>query len=157
MSSKRNRSDDDCCGDKKSSKKNKVDGPVKKVCNKFLGYKFEKAFQDGLFFATIEALDEHQPYLNQQGHYRIRWDFDKTSAPLEGSSPIPLITPHFMHFPLRKDTRVAVRCLEGKVHQPVLVGVVPETNPEPENYIHESYSKHRLTLNPEKIVLMQVG
>ncbi|MDX2164360.1 MAG: contractile injection system protein, VgrG/Pvc8 family [Gammaproteobacteria bacterium] len=126
---------------------------IKKTCSKFLGYDFEKAFQEGLFFATVEAPDEQQPYLNQQGHYRIRWDFDKTSTPLEGSSPIPLITPHFLHFPLRKDTRVVVRCLEGKMHQPILIGVVPETDPIPENYVHESYSKHRLTLNPEKILL----
>lgn len=126
----------------------------RKMASTFLGYHFEKSFQPGLFFATVEAPDTQQPYLNQDGHYRIRWDFDNTSAPCEGSSPIPFISPHFMHFPLRNGTRVAVRCLEGKMHQPIIMGVIPTEDPEPEHYTHRSYAEHEFTLTPEKIVLM---
>ncbi len=126
---------------------------IKKTSPEFMGYHFEKAFNPDTFFATIEAPDEQEPYLNQDGHYRMRWDFDKTSAPLEGSSPIPLISPHFMHFPLRKDTRVAVRCLEGKMHQPVLIGVMPVIEPKSGKYIHQSYSEHKFGLDADKILI----
>lgn len=119
----------------------------------FLGYQYEKPNRAGLFTAKIEAYDQIPPYptLNHEGYYYIRFPFDQSSELLHGSSPVPLISPHFMHFPLRSGTEVAVRFIEGNMRQPVLIGVIAEHLPEPENYKQTSYAGHELWLNPGQL------
>jgi hypothetical protein len=93
----------------------------------------------------------HSAFIDQEGFYYIKFNFDHTSELLQGSSPVPLLSPHFMHFPLRAGTDVAVRFIDGNMRQPVLIGVLPNNPAIPQEYIQKSYLGHELSLTPDAI------
>ena len=118
-----------------------------------LGYEYEKSPRAGLFTAKIEALDSNKTYINYDGYYVIRFLFDETSELLQGSKPVALIAPHFMHFPLRANTNVAIRFIEGNMREPIIVGVIPDKDPDTNIYNHTSYLGHEVKLEDSSLKL----
>ncbi len=84
----------------------------------------------GLFSARIESKDSQYAFLDDQGRYHIRTDFDRSNtAEAEASHPVRLVQPYGgqdygMHFPLHGGTDVVVSCLNGDLNRPVVVGAL---------------------------------
>ncbi len=89
----------------------------------------------GTFTARVETTGSEYAYLDDQGRYRIRMDFDRgEAAPGEASHPVRLVQPyggdnHGIHFPLRAGTEVALTCVNGDPDRPVMSGALynPDT------------------------------
>ena len=89
----------------------------------------------GTFTARVETTGSEYAYLDDQGRYRIRLDFDRGPAdPGQASHPVRLVQPYGgdnygMHFPLRAGTEVALTCVNGDPDRPVMSGALynPDT------------------------------
>ena len=88
----------------------------------------------GLFTARVETTGTKYAYLDDQGRYRVRTDFDRGSAAQgEASHPVRLMQPYGgnnygMHFPLHAKTEVVLACVNGDLDRPVLVGTLSNPN-----------------------------
>ncbi len=88
----------------------------------------------GVFTARIESIGGEYAYLDEQGRYRVRADFDRgDAAPGQASHPVRLMQPYSgdnygLHCPLHPGTEVALACVNGDLDRPVLLGALP--NPE---------------------------
>jgi type VI secretion system secreted protein VgrG len=88
----------------------------------------------GTFTARVETTGSEYAYLDEQGRYHVRLDFDRGKAgPGEASHPVRLIQPYGgdnygIHFPLRAGTEVALTCVNGDPDRPVLSGAL--SNPD---------------------------
>jgi type VI secretion system secreted protein VgrG len=91
------------------------------------------------FTARIESTGGEYAYLDDQGRYHVRLDFDRGEAPQgEASHPVRLIQPYGgdnygIHFPLRAGTEVAVTFVNGDPDRPVLNGSL--SNPQTPNVV----------------------
>lgn len=88
----------------------------------------------GTFTARVETTGTEYAYLDDQGRYHIRTDFDRgKAAPGEASHPVRLVQPYGgdnygIHFPLRAGTEVALTCINGDPDRPVMSGAL--SNPQ---------------------------
>jgi len=88
----------------------------------------------GTFTARIESTGTEYAYLDDQGRYHIRTDFDRgKAAPGEASHPVRMVQPYGgdnygLHFPLRAGTEVALTCVNGDPDRPVISGTL--SNPQ---------------------------
>ena len=88
----------------------------------------------GLFSARIESKGGDYAYLDDQGRYHLRTDFDRgTAATAQASHPVRMMQPYGgseygMHFPLHAGTEVALTCVNGDLNRPIILGVLP--NPD---------------------------
>lgn len=88
----------------------------------------------GVFSARIEGNDTEYAYLDEQGRYHIRTDFDRSDAPNAlASHPVRMMQPYGgrdygMHFPLHSGTEIALTCVNGDLNRPIIMGVLP--NPD---------------------------
>lgn len=121
------------------------------LSQQFLGYQFKKRSAASLLKAVVEGLDFNTPYMDHRGYYFIRFLFDESSELLQGSCPVPVITPGLMNFTLKPGTEVAVRFLDGDINQPVIVGVFLKQARPPGQYIHKSHAGHEFVLSEEAI------
>jgi type VI secretion system secreted protein VgrG len=93
----------------------------------------------GTFTARVETTGTEYAYLDDQGRYHIRVDFDRgEAAPGEASHPVRLIQPYGgdnygIHFPLRAGTEVALTCVNGDPDRPVMSGAL--SNPKNPNVV----------------------
>lgn len=93
----------------------------------------------GTFTARVETTGTEYAYLDDQGRYHIRADFDRSkAAPGEASHAVRLIQPYGgdnygMHFPLRAGTEVALTCVNGDPDRPVMTGAL--SNPGTPNVV----------------------
>ncbi len=84
----------------------------------------------GLFTARVETNGPKYAYLDDQGRYRVRTDFDRGSAAQgEASHPVRMMQPYGgnnygMHFPLHAGTEVVLACVNGDLDRPVLMGTL---------------------------------
>lgn len=87
----------------------------------------ERAHVDG-------PADHHYAQLDEQGRYRVRFDFDEgDGAAGKASVAVRMLQPHTgnpegMHFPLRKGTEVLVAFVGGDPDRPAIVGSVPDAH-----------------------------
>ncbi len=94
----------------------------------------EKKAMHGLFTARIETAGGDYAYLDEQGRYRLRTDFDLGAAsPGAASHPVRMAQPYAgreygFHFPLHAGTEVVISCVNGDLDRPVILGALP--NPE---------------------------
>ncbi len=88
----------------------------------------------GLFTARIENTGGDYAYLDDQGRYRLRTDFDRGNAANgQASHPVRMMQPYGgheygMHFPLHGGTEVAISCVNGDLNRPIILGALPNTN-----------------------------
>ena len=88
----------------------------------------------GLFSARIESKGGEYAYLDEQGRYHLRTDFDRgDAAPAQASHPVRMMqsyggSEYGIHFPLNDGTEVALACVNGDLNRPVILGVLP--NPD---------------------------
>ncbi|MDY6848841.1 MAG: type VI secretion system tip protein TssI/VgrG [Thermodesulfobacteriota bacterium] len=88
----------------------------------------------GLLTARIETTGGDYAYLDEQGRYRLRTDFDLSeTAPGEASHPVRMVQPcagrdYGFHFPLHAGTEVVISCVNGDLDRPVILGALP--NPD---------------------------
>jgi type VI secretion system secreted protein VgrG len=88
----------------------------------------------GLFTARVESSDTEYAYLDEQGRYHIRVDFDRGEATkAQASHPVRLMQPYGgsnfgMHFPLHGGTEVVLACVNGDLDRPVLMGALSNPN-----------------------------
>ncbi len=93
----------------------------------------------GSFTARVETTGTEYAYLDDQGRYHIRVDFDRGEAAKgEASHAVRLIQPYGgdnygIHFPLRAGTEVALTCINGDPDRPVMSGAL--SNPENPNVV----------------------
>ncbi|ABA90056.1 type VI secretion system needle syringe protein TssI [Syntrophotalea carbinolica DSM 2380] len=93
----------------------------------------------GTFTARIETTGTEYAYLDEQGRYHIRVDFDRGDAEAgQASHPVRLMQPYGgdnygIHFPLRSGTEVAVTCVNGDPDRPIVTGALP--NPQNPNVV----------------------
>jgi type VI secretion system secreted protein VgrG len=109
---------------------------------------------DGVVEAVVEAEGSGKfAELNEYGEYKVRFYFALTRKKSQkGSGWVRLSTPlagsdNGIHFPLRKETEVAVAFWGGDPDQPVIVGAL--SNSEGRNLISN--------LNPEKNMIRSAG
>ncbi len=88
----------------------------------------------GMFSARIESKGGDYAYLDDQGRYHLRTDFDRgVAATAQASHPVRMMQPYGgsrygMHFPLHAGTEVALTCVNGDLNRPIILGVLP--NPD---------------------------
>lgn len=88
----------------------------------------------GTYTARIESSGGEYAFLDEQGRYRIRADFDLGDAPKGSAShPVRLMQPAGgdncgLHFPLHPGTEVVFTCVNGDIDRPILLGVL--ANPD---------------------------
>jgi type VI secretion system secreted protein VgrG len=93
----------------------------------------------GTFTARIETTGSEYAYLDDQGRYHVRLDFDRGEASQgEASHAVRLIQPYGgdkygIHFPLRAGAEVAVTCVNGDPDRPILSGSL--SNPKNPNVV----------------------
>ncbi len=86
------------------------------------------------FTARIESTGGDYAYLDGEGRYRVRVDFDLgDAAEGQASHAVRLMQPYGgdqygQHFPLHAGTEVAMTCVNGDLDRPILLGVLP--NPD---------------------------
>ncbi|ALC17969.1 Rhs element Vgr protein [Desulfuromonas soudanensis] len=88
----------------------------------------------GTYTARIESSGGEYAFLDEQGRYRIRADFDLGDAQKGSAShPVRLMQPAGgdncgLHFPLHPGTEVVFTCINGDIDRPILLGVL--ANPD---------------------------
>ena len=88
----------------------------------------------GLFSARVESKGTEYAYLDAQGRYHVRTDFDRgAAAPAQASHPVRMMQPYAgneygMHFPLHGGTEVAMTCVNGDLNRPLILGALPNAN-----------------------------
>ncbi len=93
----------------------------------------------GLFSARIESKGGDYAYLDDQGRYHLRTDFDRGEAAVaQASHPVRMMQPYGgkeygMHFPLHAGTEVALTCVNGDLNRPIILGVLP--NPDTDSVV----------------------
>ena len=94
----------------------------------------------GRLVARVDGDPEEGPMLDEQGRYRLRFDFDDTPHPIgRASAPVRLLTPYAapgggFHFPLHPGTEVLVGFENGDPHRPLILGALPNRDqPSPVN------------------------
>ena len=86
------------------------------------------------FSARVETTGGEYAYLDTEGRYRVRVDFDYgDAAEGQASHAVRLLQPYGgdlygQHFPLHAGTEVAMTCINGDLDRPILLGVLP--NPD---------------------------
>ncbi len=86
------------------------------------------------FTARVETTGGDYAYLDAEGRYRVRVDFDLGDAPEgQASHAVRLMQPYGgdrygQHFPLHAGTEVAMSFVNGDLDRPILLGVLP--NPD---------------------------
>ncbi len=85
----------------------------------------------GVMTARIESAGGPYAYLDEDGRYRARMPFDRSSEP-EGSAthPIRMAQPYSgpgygMHFPNHAGTELVFACVDGDPDRPLALGTVP--------------------------------
>lgn len=84
----------------------------------------------GLLTARIESTGGDYAYLDEQGRYRLRMDFDnRPSGQAQASLPVRLTQPYAgtdygFHFPLHAGTEVLVGFVNNDIDRPYIVGAV---------------------------------
>ncbi|CAN5439190.1 hypothetical protein BH10PSE19_BH10PSE19_05180 [soil metagenome] len=106
---------------------------------------YEKKSYQAYLPAIIESSGGLYPDLDEEGSYRIRFNFDKEHPQAQASPPIRLAQPHSgidkqgLHWPLAAGTEVLVGFINGDSDRPVLLGALPNANhPGPLNYENSS-------------------
>ncbi len=88
----------------------------------------------GIFTARVETTGGDYAYLDNEGRYRVRADFDFGGAESgQASHPVRLLQPYGgknfgLHLPLLAGSEVAMCCLNGDLDRPILLGALP--NPD---------------------------
>ncbi len=87
-----------------------------------------------IFTARIETTGGSYPYLDEQGRYRVRFDFDAGEAAQGQASRAARLLQSCTgetcgsHTPLHAGTEVALTCVNGDLDRPVILGVL--SNPQ---------------------------
>lgn len=85
----------------------------------------------GIFTARVESTGGDYAYLDEDGRYHVRADFDQgKAADGQASHPVRLMQPYGgkdfgLHLPLLAGTEVALSCVNGDLDRPILLGVLP--------------------------------
>lgn len=94
----------------------------------------------GVLTAKVESSGGQYAYLDEQGRYRVRLNFDDGQAtPGEASHAVRLNQGYSgenygLHLPLHPGTEVALACVNGDLDRPILLGVLPNpATPSPVN------------------------
>ena len=111
--------------------------------------------------ATIENIPDHEPYLDEQGRYRIRYPFDQSNPQGEASEPLRLMQPHTgnksgHHWPLHHGTQVIIGFVNHDIDRPFIVGTLPNntmpspvTAYNPHQHILRSYAGNELLMDDD--------
>lgn len=85
----------------------------------------------GIFTARVESTGGDYAFLDENGRYRVRADFDLgPAADGQASHPVRLMQAYGgkdfgLHLPLLAGTEVALSCVNGDLDRPILLGVLP--------------------------------
>ncbi len=112
----------------------------------------------GFWTGVVEGAETNLPYIDDQGCYRIRYDFDeRRSAHTQASPATPMLQTHAgdhqgQHFPLYPGTRVVLAAEQGDLTQPIIVGVLANTpclvtQENAQEHIIKTSSGHALIMN----------
>jgi type VI secretion system secreted protein VgrG len=93
----------------------------------------------GFVTGIIEGrLGSAEPYIDEEGRYRVRFLFDATSKDeAQASRPVRMMQPHAgagygMHFPLKPGAEVLIAFVNGDPDRPVIAGALPNpSQPSP--------------------------
>ncbi|VAX01642.1 hypothetical protein MNBD_GAMMA22-2051 [hydrothermal vent metagenome] len=102
----------------------------------------------GSFNAVVESTGGEYAYIDEQGRYRIRLDFDIGDAPVaQASHPVRMAQAYTgqnygIHFPLHANTEVVVSCINGDINRPIILGTVP--NPENHSPVTLNNNSHNI-------------
>ena len=85
----------------------------------------------GVMTARVETAGGAYAYLDEDGRYRARMPFDRSTAPdAEATRPIRMAQPYSgpgygMHFPNHAGTELVFACVDGDPDRPLALGTVP--------------------------------
>jgi len=85
----------------------------------------------GITTGKIESPNDQYAYLDEQGRYRIKFNFDQSNKPVAAAClPVRLMQPfggnqYGMHFPIHANTEVAITCLNNDIDRPIIIGTIP--------------------------------
>ncbi len=88
----------------------------------------------GMLSALVDGESDDEPNVDEDGRYRLRFLFDKSSSSDgSASAPVRRMQPfggpsEGFHTPLRKGTEVMVGFVNGNVDRPVILGSVPDAD-----------------------------
>lgn len=108
--------------------------------------------------ATIEADKQNKPMLDEQGRYRVRFNYDTTSQAGKASAPLQLMQTavgnHYgWHFPLYPNTLVCIAYYHGDPDRPFIMGALRATARlalSAHQHTIKTKAQHQLTMNDQQ-------
>lgn len=99
----------------------------------------------GVLTAKVESSGGQYAYLDDQGRYRVRLNFDDGQATAGEASHAVRLNQGYsgenygLHLPLHPGTEVALACVNGDLDRPILLGALPNpATPSPVNATNHS-------------------